>query len=192
MTPVFSINFRREAYQRELARTRRRLLTLGGWLTYFGLLGVIVGLYGLNCAVVTNRAGQLERQAVRARAISDGRQGWQLGAPERMMVEQFKANPARWRTRLVRLSELLPTNAVLSSMAINPENLSSVTEQNKLVLVGSMRVPPGQDRMRPVVQLVSALQSDSVFARGYTSVRLSSSQAASTPGNFTEFVIECR
>ena len=50
MTPVFLINFRREAFRRERAEARRRAIGLGVWLAYFGGLAVLLGLYGLNCA----------------------------------------------------------------------------------------------------------------------------------------------
>ena len=65
-------------------------------------------------------------------------------------------------------------------------------DQNRLVLTGEVRLPAGNDRMRPVVQLVSLLQADTLFSRGYSSIRLASSQAAEGPGNVTQFVIECR
>ena len=42
MNTIFSINFRREAFQRERARTRRRAVNLGLWVLYFGVLGVML------------------------------------------------------------------------------------------------------------------------------------------------------
>jgi hypothetical protein len=55
-----------------------------------------------------------------------------------------------------------------------------------------MRVPPGVDRMRGVVQLVSSLHGDSTFAYGYRNIRLASSRIAESGGSVAEFVIECR
>ena len=66
--PIFTINFRREAYQREVERTRRRVITLGASLAYFGAMVVVLGLYGLNCASLTRRAAQFERSAARIRS----------------------------------------------------------------------------------------------------------------------------
>ena len=192
MSPVFTINFRREAYQRELARTRRRLFNLGGWVTYFGVLALVLGLYGLNLAMVARNLHQMERRVNRAKDTPGERPGWKLGESELVAVENAKANPARWRDRLTRLSQLLPPNVALGSLAINPENLPDLADQNQLVLTGEMRVPSGSDRMRPVVQLVALLQADTSFARGYSSIRLASSQASSGPGNVTQFVVECR
>jgi hypothetical protein len=142
---TFTINFRREAYQRELARTRRRLFKLGGWLTYFGVLALVLGLYGLNVVVLAGRVERAERRVTRAQQTSGARTGWKLGDNERNVVEDTRANPARW---------------------------------------------PAADPIRPVGQFVSALKADSVFARGYSSIRLASSQTG--PGGVTEFVIECR
>ena len=48
MSVLFTINFHREAYQRELARARRRVILLGVWVAYFGVIGVVMGLYGRN------------------------------------------------------------------------------------------------------------------------------------------------
>lgn len=192
MNALFTINFRREAYQRELARTRRRLFKLGGWVTYFGVLVLVLGLYGLNCASLASRVRFAEVGVARAQRTSGERAGWKLDGPSLLMVEQARGNPARWRDRLERLSAILPPNVALSSVALNPDNSAAAADQNKLVVTGEMRVPAGADRMRPVVQLVSLLQADTVFARGYSSVRLASSQASPGPGNTTAFVIECR
>jgi hypothetical protein len=192
MSALFTINFRREAYQRELARTRRRLFKLGGWVTYFGVLALVMGLYGLNCVSLTRRVHIAERLATRMQQSTGARTGWKLEGQQLNLVEDARANPARWRDRLARLAMILPPNVALSSIAVNPDNSPAPADQNKLVLTGEMRVASGSDRMRPVVQLVSLLQSDSLFARGYTSVRLASSQATSGPGNATLFVIECR
>ncbi len=192
MSALFTINFRREAYQRELARTRRRLFSLGGWVTYFGVLVLVLGLYALNFASVARRVDTAERLVARIQQTSGDRAGWKIGDRELAQVEDARANPARWRDRLLRLAALLPANVALSSVGVNPENSPAPADRNKLVLSGELRAAPGTDRMRPVVQLVSQLQADSVFARGYSSIRLASSQTSPGAGNVTLFVIECR
>lgn len=192
MSPVFTINFRREAYQREVARTRRRLLLLGGWVTYFGVLALTLGLYGLNCGALIRRTHVMERAVAAAAANPAGRPDFRLDAADIVAIERFRENPARWRDRLLRLASLLPPSAAVTSIAVNPDNLPGLADQDLLVITGELRVPPGQDRMRPVVQLVSTLREDTLFARGYTSIRLTSSRATEVPGLATEFVIECR
>jgi hypothetical protein len=189
MTPVFTINFRREAYQRELARTRRRLFALGGWVAYFGVLGLILGLYGLNCASLARRSQQVERHL--ARLQSGQRHEWLVDAAQISAVEQSQANPPRWRDKLVRLAALLPPNTVVLSLTVNPENLGNPADQNKLVIVGQLRSAPGQN-MQGVVQLASLLRSDSLFALGWQNIRLASSHAVEGSSPTTEFVIECR
>jgi len=191
MSAPFTINFRREAFRREVARARRRVILLGAWLTYFGVLVVILGLYGLNCASLTRYAFQIDRQAARMRALKN-QQEWTVGAAELVTAEQFYANPRRWRDKLARLATLLPPNAVVGSVAVNPDNLPSVEDQQKLVISGEFRVPAGQDRMRGVVQLVNALHADSVFASGYRNIVLANSHAAESGGTVVSFQIECR
>ena len=192
MSALFTINFRREAYQREVAHARRRMVLLGGWVAYFGALAVVLGLYGLNCASLTRRSSQIERQATRLRALQKSHPDWTIGAAELVAAEQFHANPRRWRDKLIRFATLLPPNAIIHSIAVNPDNLQGAQEQNKLVITGELKVPPGQDRMRGVVQLVSALHADSLFASGYQNIRLASSRVSDAGGPVTEFVIECR
>jgi hypothetical protein len=191
MTPIFTINFRREVYQRELARTRRRLLQVGGWVAYFGVMVVIFGLYGLNCAALTVRVGQIEKQAARARAAQHGRADWTVGSTELAAAQRIQSSARYWRDKLVRLSLLVPPNAQLTSVAVNPDNLTSAADQNKLVIVGQLKIPPGEDRMRGIVQLVSSLHSDSTFSYGYQNIRLASSRVEEN-GSVAEFVIECR
>jgi hypothetical protein len=191
MSAYFTINFRREAYQREVARTRRRLFALGTWVAYFGALAVLLGLYGLNCSALTRRAAAYERQAARLQAQGSSTE-WQVAPEQLTVVEAFKANPPEWRDRLVRLAQLLPQNMVLTSLAVNPDNLSSPADQRRFVISGELRTSAGGDRMRPVAQLVSTLRADSVFARGYPTIRLASSQTLEAPATVTVFTIECR
>ena len=190
MSPaVFTINFRREVYRRELARARRRMVTLGIWVTYFGVLAVVIGLYGLNCASLTRRIRAIERQAERARAAQALSTAAKLDAAQLTEIELVHQSPARWRDRLARLAVLLPPNAAIQSVAINPDNLPD--DRNKLLIVGRLRGPDG-DRTAAVVDLVSRLQRDSLFAAGYANVRLLSSRAVSGDVPLTEFTIECR
>jgi hypothetical protein len=114
-----------------------------------------------------------------------------IGAPELMMVEQVHANPRQWRNRLLRLAALLPSDAVLTSVTINPDNLTTTNDLNKLVIMGELKIAPGQDRMRSLVQFVSSLHGDSTFNTGFHNIQLASSRATEL-GTRAEFVIECR
>lgn len=192
MSAPFTINFRREAYRREVAHARRRVILLGVWLSYFGVLAVVLGLYGLNCASLAHRSSQIERQAARMRAFQQGKQDWTIGAAELVTVEQFHANPRHWRDKMVRLATLMPPNAIVQSIAVNPDNLQSTEDQHKLVINGEYRVPAGQDRMRGVVALVNALHADSLFALGYKNITLAQSRVSEGSGAVVNFVIECR
>lgn len=192
MSVPFTINFRREAYRREVAHARRRVVLLGVWLSYFGILAVVLGLYGLNCASMAQRSSRIERQAARMRALQKTQQDWTIGAAELATAEQFHASPRRWRDKLVRLAELMPLNAVVQSVAVNPDNLIAAEDQQKLVITGDFKVPAGHDRMRGVVQLVNALHADSLFAVGYKSITLTQSRVSESGGPVVSFVIECR
>lgn len=191
MTPLFTINFRREAYLKEVARARRRVIALGLWVAYFGVLTVVLGLYGLNCAAMTRRVHQIERQA-RALRQAQGAQAWRVSQTELGTVERYVESPALWRDRLGRLAVLQPPNARLTSIAVNPQNLSGAQDQNKLVIVGELRGIPGQEKMRSIMAFVNQLHADSVFAVGYRNIRLASTRTVEEGGGVTEFVIECR
>jgi Tfp pilus assembly protein PilN len=187
---VFTINFRREVFVRERARVRARLFALGGWLLYFGLLVVVVGLYTLNCASLLRRVASLQRQTQRLQSAQGTPQDWTVDQTQLAAVERFESNPRRWRDKLLRITALLPEHVALTSLAVNPENSSNAADQDKLVLSGQMRATPGQDATRGVVQLVSLLQKDKVFASGYQTIKLTQSRAV--PGNpHTELGIEC-
>lgn len=192
MSPFFTINFRREVYARHMARARRRLLALGGWLLYFGVLGVMVGLYGLNCTALSRRLRLLERQTATLRQAQAAGSDWAVDAAQLAAVEHFHASPGRWRDKLARMAALLPANVVLVSIAVNPENLSTPLDRNKLVITGHLRASGSQDPLRGVVQLVSRLQRDTVFASGYQSIKLAQSRVTTGEHPATEFQIECR
>src|SRR5206468_12284160 len=89
MSAIFTINFRREVFVRERARSRARLLSLGGWLFYFGLLGMIVGLYALNCVALTRRALQVEHQTSHLAAAQGGVQDWTVDQTQLAAVERY-------------------------------------------------------------------------------------------------------
>ena len=191
MSPLFNINFRRESYLREVARARRRVIALGVWVAYFGVIAVVLGLYGLNCASLGRRVSQIERQAARARVHAGQRDDWKLPHEDLAMVERYVTSAPRWRVRLERLASLVPPNARLTSVAVNPDNLTGPLNENKLVIAGRLRLAD-QDRMRGVVQLVSALRGDSAFAAQYGTIRLANTHILEDPERVTEFVIECQ
>ncbi len=190
MSPYFNINFRREMYQQQLARTRRRMLSVGVWLAYFGLLVVVLGLYGLNCASLSRRTVLLEAQNQRLSGIGHT-ESWKPAPAEMAQAERALANPRRWGSRLARLAAVLPANVALTSVAGNPESVASSTDQENLVLSGTLRPTAGQDRMQAIMALVSTLHGDSVFAAQYRSIRLVESRigGADVPAMFR---IECR
>ena len=92
MSPTFAINFRREMYEQRLARTRRLILSVGVWLAYFGALAVVLGLYGLNCASLTERARLLEAQNRRLSG-KDRPDTWRPAPAELDMAERALASP---------------------------------------------------------------------------------------------------
>ena len=192
MSPVFTVNFRREAYRLELAHTRRRTVAVGIWVAYFGVLAVVLGLYGLNCASLTQRARLLEAQNTRTQARHDPTTAWQPGPAELAQVERSLANPRHWRTRLARLAAVLPGDALLTSVSANPDNQSGAAEQERLLVVGMLRPAPGQDRMQGIMALVTALHSDSLFAAQYRTIRLVESRIGGGADAPAEFRIECR
>ena len=189
MNAIFTINFRREAYQNELARARRRVISLGIWVAYFGVLGVVLGLYGLNCTSLAHRTQSLERQIAHMKAARRT-DAWRPGPDQAAAVEHHLRSARAWHDRFARLPQVLPANARLTSVQYNPDNASG-TADVKLVLTGELRDSPRQDRMQQVMTFVNALARDSVFSAGYKNIRLVTTRAAST-GDGAEFVIECR
>jgi hypothetical protein len=190
MSTLFTINFRREAYLQEVARVRHRVISLGVWVTYFGMLAVLLGLYGLNCTSLAQRTRAIERQAARLRAADASHVPSQLRALDLDQIERTVLGVRRWRDRLQRLAEILPPNARITALTVNPQNLAGRVAQNALVVTGELRTPMAQDRMQAVMRIVTALRDDKAFADGYTTVRLSSTRV--TEDGMAEFVIECR
>ena len=190
MTPVFTINFRREAYEREQARIRARVVTLGVWVAYFGLMAVILGLYGLNAVAFARRTAMIERQAKRQQEMKGRVAEWSLGAEDiGAITRNLDGLSSHWR-QLMRLSQLLPPNARVTTLAHNPDNLTGAGTR-RLVISGLMRTETVQDRVRGVVNLVAALGADSSFSHSYSSVKLASTKA-DEGGGTVEFTIECR
>jgi Tfp pilus assembly protein PilN len=192
VSPVFAVNFRREAYLLEVERTRRRMVTLGIWVAYFGVLAIALGLYGLNLASLTRRTHLLAAQNARVRTTQDPTTAWRPGTTELAQVERVLANPRHWRIRLERLAAVLPPEAVLTSVSANPDNLAGTADQDKLLLVGTLRAVPGQERMQGIMALVAALRADSSFAGQYRSIRLVESRLGGAGDAPAEFRIECR
>lgn len=190
MTPQFTINFRREVYQREQARARARVILLGVWVAYFGVMAVILGLYGLNAAAYARRTGILERQAVRLQERRGTAAEWTLSADDIGALTERARSLARHRGVLTQLGRRLPPNVRLASVAWNTENLSGAGAP-RLVLSGTLRPEDQQDRMRSVVGLVSTLSTDSVIAGAFRNVKLASTNLDEGT-NVVEFVIECQ
>lgn len=188
MSLVFQINFRREAFRRERERARARVVRLGSWLAYFGVLAVVLGLYALNLASLDSRTRGLERMAVRMRALEAGGGDWRPREEDMLEIQGHAVDAGLWRDRLVRVGRVLPTTARLTSLQWNPDNLSG--GDARLLLNGICRVPSGQDRMQSVMTFVSALQADTLIATSFRNIRLVSTSA--TESGDARFVIECR
>ena len=190
MNPLFTINFRREAYVQEVSRRRRRVVALGVWVAYFGVLAMLIGLYALNGASLARRSHLIERQTALIRNAKDSAIGAQVGAAELGQVETAARSTRQWRDRLVRLSTLLPPEARLTGLGVNPQNMSDPASRNALLISGEMHNAPGHDRMEGVMKIVATLRADSVFRAGYHNIKLASTRL--TEEGSAEFEIECR
>jgi len=190
MSAIFTINFRREAREKELAHARARMIALGAWVAYFGLLAVILGLYGLNALAFSNRVAMLERQVARARADQGAAHEWSLSAAEINTLADYAESVQRNRDRLRRLGQLLPATVRLKMVNYNPDNLSGIGTK-KLVITGVLRSDANSDRMKSVVGLVSTLSADSLFRIGFRNVKLASTSVPEGSG-YAEFTIECQ
>lgn len=192
MSPVFTVNFRRESYRLELARTRRRAVAVGAWVAYFGVLAVVLGLYGLNCASLAQRARRIEARNARMQARPAPAAAWQPGPAELAQVERSLANPRHWQIRLARLAAVLPGDARLTSVSANPDDQAGGADQERLLLVGMLRPAPGRNPMQGIMALVAALRADSAFAAQYRTIRLAESRIGGGAKPQAEFRIECR
>lgn len=192
MTTLFTINFRRESYLRELARARRRVIMLGVWVAYFGVMSIVLGLYGLNCVSLGHRVAVLERRAQRARVQAGQHTEWKVTPGQLVEIEHFVASAATWRDRLTELSYALPTNARLRSIALNPDNLTGTADQNRLVISGQLKLSAGENGVNGAEKIASALRKDKRFSTGFKTIRLASTRVLEEPGPSAEFVIECQ
>ena len=192
MSAIFSINFRREAYLREVARARRRVFAIGAWVAYFGVFAVVLGLYGLNCMALAKRAGLVERQTARMKSAQDTGAGWTFSQAELTQMESFVQNTRQWRDRLSRLAELLPPDARLTSLETNPGNVSTGPTRNRLVITGYLKPDRDQDRMQGVMAIVQTLHSDSLFSKSYRNIKLASTRIVEGSEQTAEFEIECQ
>ena len=190
MSPLFNINFRREAFLQEVVRTRRRVIALGVWVAYFGVLGILLGLYVLNCQSLGRRAGLIERQAARMHGAAAANTDWQLTSAQLGQVELFAGSTRHWRDRLKRLGRVVPPNAQITGLTVNPQNLSDETARNMLVIQGELHSSGTQDRMLSVMSIITALHADSVFAASYRSIKLANTRVGEN--GVADFEIECR
>ena len=185
----FQINFRRAAFRRERTEARRRAMGIGVWLTYFGALAVLIGLYGLNCAALKTRTEQLERQLARQRTLRQGSTEWIAAATEVAAVEPWVSDAGRWRDLLGALPRLLPDGARLTGIQFNPDGVTG--SDRKLLLNGVMRVNPRLGGTAGVTDFVSTIARDSLFASQFHSVRLVSTRAREGEPE-ADFEVECR
>lgn len=189
MTTQFQINFRREAFRRERTQARRRVVRISVWLTYFGALGVLLGLYGLNCSALDKRTKQLDRQLARQRTLRQGGSEWTASAVDVATVEPWVADAGRWRDLLGALPRLLPEGARLTGIQFNPDGITG--GERKLLLNGVLRVERGTDATAGATDFVAVIARDSLFASQFRSVRLVSTRARDG-GPEAEFEVECR
>jgi hypothetical protein len=190
VSPLFTINFRREAYLREVARRRQRIVSLGLWVAYYGTLCLVVGLYGLNCTTLSRRSAMLERQTAQIHRTNAAQVATVLRPQEMALVERYATSTRRWRDRLEHVGAAMPMDARLTGLVVNPQNLSDASSQNALVISGALKGTHTGDRIQGVMKIVSSLRADSVFHTGYKNIKLASTRVAEDGG--VEFVIECR
>ena len=191
MTGHFTINFRREARRAQLERERLRALRLALWASYFGVLALVLGLYGMKLDSLVRSAGWLERQVASLRALQFGASHWDLPPADLGEIERDAANSLRWRDCLVRLAAILPPDMRLTSLAANPDYSGVTAGQNQLVISGQMRRTPGLDRTQDILGVVTTLRQDSLFASVFQNVKLVSTRASEGQGATVVFVIRC-
>lgn len=192
MSTLFTLNFRRQAYLAEIARSRRRVFALAAWVAYFGVFAVLLGLYGLNCVSLNQRVRQVERQTARLQQNGNGGAQWTVSQAEIDQLEQYVLRPRQWHERLIHLAAVLPDNARITSLVVNPKNLGNPLDQNSLVITGVLRATREQSEMEGVMNVASLLRADSVFAADYRTIKLASTRASDGSSETAQFVIECR
>ena len=107
-------------------------------------------------------------------------------------MEHYVTSASIWRERLAHLSAAMPINARLRSLALNPDNLSGPTDQNRLVIDGQLKLAPGENGVNGAEKIASALRKDPAFASGFRTIRLASTRTSEESGPVAEFVIECQ
>jgi hypothetical protein len=187
---TFSINFRRQAWQREQARQRQRVFRIGAWVAWFGLFALAFGLHLLNTTSLQRRVTLLEQQIARVEERSGPEPEWKPSPADLDRVERYVRNPRVWGRRLSRLSALLPADAVVTAIEVNPGNVSGGRAEEMMVVTGLLRSGGGADPMNRIMGYVSSLRADPGFSAGYGNIRLVSSRAV-TGGGF-EFTLEAR
>ncbi|MFM7231091.1 MAG: hypothetical protein ACKO3S_03840 [bacterium] len=188
MSPLYRLNFRREAFRRARAEAWTRAIGLGIWLAYFGVLTVVVGLYALNLDSLRRRSEGLGRQIARQHAVGTAGADWVASPEDAALAEPWVGDVARWRDLLVRLPRLLPEGGRLTALQWNPDELTG--GERRLVLNGLLRAERDADPTAAVTDLVSAIAADSLVSAHFRSVRLVSTRTA-TDGT-AEFQVECR
>ena len=188
MSPVFRINFRREAFRRQRAEARARVVGLVVWLTYFGVIVVLLGLYVLNAVSLAHRTDQIERHAARQRANPGPSTNWRPSPDEAGAVLPWLDDSGRWRDLFTRLAVLTPNDAHLTLVQWNPDDISG--GERRLLVSGVLRPSPTSDPMARVTGLVDALGRDSLFTAHFHSVRLVSTRTRDD--GQAEFQVECR
>lgn len=192
MSHIFTINFRREVYQRELARSRARVVSLAVWLSYFGGLAVIFGLYALNFGALVRHTRMIDRIARAQRSTQTDQVDWTNEPDAIALIDRGARDGFRWCRRLEQVAVVFPANVRLKSIQFNPSAASGGSDWNRLLLVGTLQSAAGQDRMGEVTGIVSAIQRDSLMAAHFQTIRLTSTRIAENAGSSTEFTIECR
>jgi hypothetical protein len=185
---MFRINFRREAFRRQRAEARARALGLGGWVAYFGIVVLLLGLYGLHTVSLAGRTAQIERQVARLSTDPRNGQDWRPSPDEAAASTPWVGDPGRWRALLGRLPELMPAGARITTLEWNPEDITG--GDRRLVVTGMLRGTPAEDPMGRVTDFVTAVGRDSLFKARFRSVRLLSTRARE--GGEAEFKVECR
>lgn len=189
MSNLFAINFRREDFRRERADARRRAVGLGARLAYFGVLALLLGLYGLNCSELRTRTRNLDRQLARQRSQHVPGAPWAPAPSDAALAEPWISDLSRWRDVLARLPDLLPEGARLTSFQYNPEGVTG--GEKRLMLAGILRVDSRRDRMAGVTDFVGVVAKDSIFSARFKSVRLLSTRSLENSTD-AEFELECR
>lgn len=188
MSPMYRINFRREAFRQQRDAARARVIGLGVWLTYAGMVAVVLGLYGLNLASLADRNRHLQHHLDHLRATPGAERDWRPTADDATAASAWLGDVGRWHALLTRLPSLLPEGARLTSVQWNPDDISG--SDRRLLISGVLHTTAGQDPMARVTDFVGTVGRDSCFAARFHGVRLVSTRTRDT--GEAEFQMECR